>query len=127
MSTKDASYHQAAIQYNDELADFAEDLSARINHEEVARWPKSVSKQHRFHAGRHRKALEKLERSSETDSSPSALAPDEHIVRTTEGNLEVVSDTEAVPALSPTEQTPALTPFELAKAKSAANKTEDPA
>lgn len=58
---KDASYHRSAIQYNEELAEFAEELSGRLEHEEVARWARSVAKQHRFHAGRHKRALSKLE------------------------------------------------------------------
>lgn len=58
---KNISYHTSAIQYNEELANFAELLAERLEHEEVARWARSVSKQHRFHAGRHKKALSKLE------------------------------------------------------------------
>ena len=58
---KDIIYHKSAIQYNEELADFAEALSDKLEHEEVARWARSVSKQHRFHAGRHKKALSKLQ------------------------------------------------------------------
>lgn len=59
---KDASYHQAAIQYNGELAKFAEDLADELGHPEVERWARSVAKQHRFHEGRHQKALDKIER-----------------------------------------------------------------
>jgi hypothetical protein len=62
---KDRSYHEAAIKYNEELAEFAEDLSDRLKDEfgdkEPVRWALSVAKQHRFHAGRHEKALKKLE------------------------------------------------------------------
>ena len=58
---KDASYHRSAIQYNEELAEFAESLAGDLEDPEVARWSMSVSKQHRFHAGRHRKALAKLQ------------------------------------------------------------------
>lgn len=58
---KDASYHKAAIQYNEDLADFAEALAEKLEHAEVARWSRAVSKQHKFHAGRHKKALAKLE------------------------------------------------------------------
>lgn len=61
---KDRSYHESAIQYNEELAEFAEGLAERIEHEEVARWSRSVAKQHRFHAGRHKKALQKLDTQS---------------------------------------------------------------
>lgn len=58
---KDASYHKSAIQYNEELAIFAEGLSGRLEHPEVSRWARSVSKQHKFHAGRHKQALSKME------------------------------------------------------------------
>ena len=57
MMQKDASYHKSAIQYNEELADFAGALADRLEHEEVARWARAVSKQHRFHAERHKKAF----------------------------------------------------------------------
>lgn len=67
---KDASYHEAAIRYNEEIAAFAEDLSERLEHEEVARWSKAVGKQHRFHGGRHKRALNKI-RQSEMEDSPS--------------------------------------------------------
>lgn len=65
---KDRVYHEAAIQYNEELAQFAEGLSERLEHEEVARWAKSVAKQHHFHAGRHTKALEKLDRQRDRET-----------------------------------------------------------
>lgn len=58
---KDASYHKAAIKYNEELAVFAANLSKEVEHEEVSKWCMSVSRQHEFHAGRHQKALDKLE------------------------------------------------------------------
>lgn len=57
---KDVSYHEAAIQYNDELAEFAGDLATKLKHAEVARWSRAVQKQHEFHADRHKKALHKL-------------------------------------------------------------------
>lgn len=63
MSAKDESYHQSAILYNEELATFADDLAGKIESEEVARWSRSVAKQHRFHAGRHKKALDKIRKS----------------------------------------------------------------
>lgn len=62
---KDASYHKAAIQYNEELASFAADLSKKVDHDEVSKWCMSVSRQHEFHAGRHKKALAKLENKSQ--------------------------------------------------------------
>lgn len=70
---KDASYHKAAIQYNEELADFAEGLADRLDHEEVSRWCRSISRQHKFHAGRHKKALSKLE------EDPMSIEDDEDV------------------------------------------------
>lgn len=58
---KDRSYHEAAIQYNEEIENFANELATRLQHEEVARWARSVAKQHHFHAGRHKKALAKFD------------------------------------------------------------------
>lgn len=60
MPQKDALYHEAAIQYNDELSKFASNLAERLENEEVARWSRAVAKQHKFHSGRHQKALNKL-------------------------------------------------------------------
>lgn len=57
---KDATYHESAIQYNEELADFANKLSKRLKHEEIARWSRAVAKQHNFHAARHKRALRKV-------------------------------------------------------------------
>lgn len=58
---KDAAYHEAAIQYNDELADFAKALAARLEHPTVAGWARAVENQHRFHSSRHQNAIRKLE------------------------------------------------------------------
>lgn len=58
---KDRSYHEAAIQYNEEIEEFANELATRLEHEEVSRWARSVAKQHHFHAGRHKKALAKFD------------------------------------------------------------------
>lgn len=78
---KNISYHKSAIQYNEELADFAEALAGKLEHEEVARWALSVSKQHRFHAGRHKKALAKMQHNGtgvdtdDSDDSVSEISP----------------------------------------------------
>jgi len=57
---KDQSYHESAILYNEGLAEFAENLAPTLEHEEVRKWCTAVGKQHRFHAKRHRSALNKL-------------------------------------------------------------------
>jgi len=57
---KDQSYHESAIKYNEGIAEFAENLAPELEHEEVQKWCTSVGKQHRFHAKRHRSALNKL-------------------------------------------------------------------
>lgn len=61
MIQKDASYHASAVRYNEGLAVAAEAISKEVEHEEVAKWSRSVAKQHRFHENRHRKALGKIE------------------------------------------------------------------
>jgi hypothetical protein len=60
---KDASYHKAAIRYNEELAVFADNLSSKLENDEIQRWARSVSRQHKIHAGHHRKALKRLKNS----------------------------------------------------------------
>jgi hypothetical protein len=57
---KDQAYHESAIAYNEGLAEYAENLATTLEHEEVRRWCIAVGKQHRFHAKRHRNALNKL-------------------------------------------------------------------
>ena len=57
---KDQAYHEAAILYNEGLAEFAETLAPKLKHEVVQKWCVGVGKQHRFHAKRHRSALNKI-------------------------------------------------------------------
>lgn len=57
---KNQAYHEAAIQYNEGLAVAAEELAPTLPHEEVKKWCVAVGKQHRFHAKRHKSALDKL-------------------------------------------------------------------
>jgi hypothetical protein len=72
---KDASYHESAIRYNEEIAKFAEDLEPTLEHDEVKRWSRAVAKQHRFHAGRHKKALNKLQSSDQDNEVEDAPEP----------------------------------------------------
>jgi hypothetical protein len=53
-------YHKSAIIYNERLAEAAEELAPTLVDAEVQKWCVSVGKQHRFHAKRHRSALNKL-------------------------------------------------------------------
>lgn len=57
---KDATYHRSAVQYNEGLAQAAEALAKTLEHPEIKKWCVSVGKQHRFHAKRHKSALEKI-------------------------------------------------------------------
>lgn len=59
MQNKQA-YHEAAIIYNEVLAECAEELAPKLEHDEVRRWCTAVGKQHRHHAKRHRLALKKF-------------------------------------------------------------------
>lgn len=62
---KDLSYHESAVRYNEELYKFAEELAKTIDHPEPKRWCLSVAKQHKFHFGRHQKALKNLRNEAE--------------------------------------------------------------
>ncbi len=73
---KDANYHESAIRYNEELAAFAEDLSERLKHEVIKQWSRAVAKQHRFHAGRHKKALIKMLAEDQEDTVARTEDPD---------------------------------------------------
>lgn len=57
---KDLAYHKAVVHYNEELAAAAEKLAEEIEHETVKKWCVSVGKQHRAHAKRHQKAIDRL-------------------------------------------------------------------
>lgn len=71
---KDSTYHRSAIQYNEALAVVAEEQADLVEDPEVKKWCRSVGKQHRFHAKRHRSALAKLEQSdSNLTPEPSSV------------------------------------------------------
>jgi hypothetical protein len=57
---KNVSYHESAIQYNEELALEAEKQEQLVEHPEVKKWCRSVARQHRFHEKRHRASLAKM-------------------------------------------------------------------
>jgi rubrerythrin len=74
--TKDITYHTSAVQYNEGLADTAEKLADEVEDQQVAQWCRSVGRQHRFHAARHKSALEKLEKGDVTPlQSTSEIQP----------------------------------------------------
>lgn len=62
---KDKRHHEAAVMYNEELADFAEDLAARLPDSEPKKWCVAVSKQHRYHANKHKAALAMIDNQGE--------------------------------------------------------------
>lgn len=57
---KNVSYHESAIQYNEQLALEAEKQEQLVEHPEVKKWCRSVARQHRFHEKRHRASLAKM-------------------------------------------------------------------
>lgn len=73
MQNKQA-YHEAAIIYNEVLAECAEELAPTLEDEEVRKWCTAVGKQHRFHAKRHRLALKKF--IAREDAPPVEVVPD---------------------------------------------------
>lgn len=72
---KDATYYRSAIQYNEELSDFARGLADRLENPEVARWARSVSKQHKFHARLHKKSLARVENNYDHDDEETDISP----------------------------------------------------
>lgn len=61
---KDATYHESAVIYNEEMAEFAGSLAERddIKDPEVKRWCRGIAKQHGFHLEQHQMALERLQK-----------------------------------------------------------------
>lgn len=74
--SKSATYHESAVIYNETLAECAKSLSESLEDPEVSKWCAAIGRQHDFHAGRHRRALNRLAASNEaeTDQPESALA-----------------------------------------------------
>lgn len=58
---KDQSYHEAAVSYNKQLFEHAKEVAETIDHPIIRKWCLAVANQHKFHLGRHEKALKKLE------------------------------------------------------------------
>lgn len=83
---KGKTYHEEAVIYNKELADFAEELSKRLEHETIKHWCTVVWKQHRFHERRHTAALAKLE--TDKGYAQEDTTPDEPEVHVAEPTLE---------------------------------------
>jgi len=88
---KDQIYHESAIKYNEGLAEFAETLAPTLENEEVRKWCTAVGKQHRFHAKRHRSALNKI--------LMKEVAPSVEVVR---DGMDVPADTEDVVVMTAT-------------------------
>lgn len=98
---KDVNYHESAVEYNDELAKFADSLAGRLEHPEVQRWCRSVAKQHKFHAGRHQKALRKLQEQEDgstvetEDGGEDVVIDDERTVHRSAESGQFVTEAEA--------------------------------
>lgn len=101
--SKDASYHEAAVFYNEQLAIRAEELVTEIGEKfgevDPYRWARSVGKQHRFHEGRHKKALDKIRRGEKTveteDGGEDRVVDDTRVVHKSSVDGEFVSAAEA--------------------------------
>lgn len=105
---KDSTYHRSAIQYNEALAVVAEEQADLVEDPEVKKWCRSVGKQHRFHAKRHRSALAKLDRAAEADSNltPEPSSVEVSIADDADTGKYVTEETvEDPPATSVTEET----------------------
>ena len=78
---RDPKYHKAAIQYNEEMAAFAEGLAERLPHREIVRWARSIAKQHRFHASQHKRSLSRIERSMNKAQSEDESEKEQYVDR----------------------------------------------
>jgi len=100
---KDRSYHESAVRYNEGLYEFATELAESIEHPEPKRWCLAVAKQHKFHLGRHQRALRKLEGQdanavvdTEDGGEDSVIVDDERIVHRSAVSGQFVTENEAV-------------------------------
>lgn len=59
-----AQYHEAAVIYNNDYAEFAFAKAEEYDHPVMKKWSTSIAKQHQFHARRHERALAKLKNAS---------------------------------------------------------------
>lgn len=91
---KDLTYHLSAIEYNDALAVVAEETADKVEHPEVKKWCRSVAKQHRFHAKRHRSALAKLEQ-GEGDEIKQEVHVEAQVAELVPATVEVEVDLDA--------------------------------
>lgn len=99
---KDVSYHESAVRYNEELQVYAEKVAETLEHPEIKKWCLSVARQHKFHAGRHKKALQKLQEQGEEgatinteDGGEDRVIDDEHIVHRSAESGQFVTEDEA--------------------------------
>lgn len=60
MQSNTIEYHEAAVDYNEKMAETAEGLADSLEHDIIKRWCVSIGKQHRYHANLHRRALNRL-------------------------------------------------------------------
>lgn len=65
---KTETYHESAIQYNDYLAKAAGEVAELVEDKTVAKWCRSIQKQHEFHSHQHELALQRMrEKALNTD------------------------------------------------------------
>lgn len=57
---KGIPYEQDAVLYNEVMAEAAEQLTDRVEHPTIKKWVVGIGKQHRAHASRHQKKLDRL-------------------------------------------------------------------
>lgn len=58
--SKDLAYHEAVVDYNQQFAEFAEQVVDSIEEPTVKKWCASIARQHRVHERRHRRIVERL-------------------------------------------------------------------
>ena len=135
LMSKDASYHEAAVYYNEQLAIRAEQLvdeiSERFGEVDPFRWARSVGKQHRFHEGRHKKALDKIRRGEKTvnteDGGEDRVVDDERVVHKSAVDGQFVSAAEAAEDPDTTYETTVEVPTPAQRVEAGPDMSQAPA
>lgn len=89
---KDVQYHRDAIRYNNLMADAAYKVAKEVKTKQIQHWARSIARQHREHAKKHRKALWRKEHMT-TENQSNEVG---ELVETSSDGLMTVSPIDTV-------------------------------